>query len=470
LTLGVSVVDLHTGKIWSNQSTTWDLLQFFVGAEESHQSSANKGRHMAEAWSRKREACAANKTPMGATCPGWVKYVGPREKGKYHLGHYAKREPQWSTMLGVVDDLIAGVGAPTICRKLDARGAQRLRQEAKRWEPSVIHNICRSRSLLGEYQPKRMERGRRVPNGKPITGYYPALLAEQKWLRLQRAINSRRRTNGPLGGPNAAKVPNLFVGLLTDDSGEPMRRSVTRRGACLVGVGRLTGRGGAGRFPYDPFERCFLGWVREVRLSPVVADTGKVAELEARAAQLDRFIEGAEADLDRHGPSETLTRKLRQWEVEQQTVGEQLVAERAMAAGPADMAGAPVAPTGEDRERVRALLRRSVTRIHCWVRGGTATRSCACAVEFRDGLWRVFALRVERRRRGDPEPAVLTAGSVGRVAATKRQAEVLVKRAFADLEKLAELRRSGLFDAIGRVNGELVEVATAEAGTVGLRK
>jgi hypothetical protein len=166
LRAGVEVVEIApaTGgeKHYTEASVNvnpMEAIGLLFNLSRGHGESARKSKMIAEAWGGKRRDAA--KEPLGATCPGWLEIVERRTvtiKGKSRLvgGKYVRRQPQWSTMRSVVKDVMAGIGLPTICRRLNREQAAPLRRRTKLWQPSALRNILRGvkgRTLLGEYQP-----------------------------------------------------------------------------------------------------------------------------------------------------------------------------------------------------------------------------------------------------------------------------------------------------------------------------
>jgi hypothetical protein len=45
--------------------------------------------------------------------------------------------------------------------------------------------MLRNRATIGEHQPKRIQNGKRVPYGDPISNFYPAVIEESLFLQLK---------------------------------------------------------------------------------------------------------------------------------------------------------------------------------------------------------------------------------------------------------------------------------------------
>src|SRR5262249_41241951 len=92
---------------------------------------------------------------------------------------------------------------------------------AKSWSKTQLRNIIVGRHVLGEHQPLKKatvkdaagkEITRRVRNGPPIIGYFPEVIKEAQWLKVNDLLKARR--DGP--GRKGDRTTNLFSGLLTD--------------------------------------------------------------------------------------------------------------------------------------------------------------------------------------------------------------------------------------------------------------
>jgi hypothetical protein len=90
---------------------------------------------------------------------------------------------------------VQGYGRRAIVKGLNREGEVSFLSK-KGWQPSSIIKILRARTTVGEYQPhRRDENGRRIPDGEPIRGYYPAVIDEG--LSFGRALGSEGRDVQP---------------------------------------------------------------------------------------------------------------------------------------------------------------------------------------------------------------------------------------------------------------------------------
>lgn len=137
-----------------------------------------------------------------------------------------------------------------------------------RWNSAYVQKVLNDRAVLGERQPYSFnDDGERVPVGKPIPGYYPAVIDEPLWHRAQFSKNKRKKHKGP----NGAFV-NLFTGLAWNaHDGFPMHVQTSplgkdKRQRRLVSYGHLSKVEGADSVsvPYMEFERAILHFLNEI--------------------------------------------------------------------------------------------------------------------------------------------------------------------------------------------------------------
>src|SRR5205823_5021865 len=143
------------------------------------------------------------------------------------------------------------------------------------WQPGFIRDILRSRSVLGEYQPhvgtcaKKGRKATRKPAGEPIKDYFPSIVDEATFYRVQQALDERRAGGGRITG-----VPNLFNGLLHDArDGRRMTVNTTNGIKVLVSSGAVRKVPGSSfvSVRYDTFEDAVLSLLAELKPSDVLS-------------------------------------------------------------------------------------------------------------------------------------------------------------------------------------------------------
>jgi len=137
-----------------------------------------------------------------------------------------------------------GIGSTRIVDKLNAENIPAWTR-TKRWSAMYVGELLRSRHVLGEYQPGTHPRGGVwTADGDPIPGYYPRIIDDALWAKVQsiRASNFARgkvpvgKFHGKGGRSNWR---NLFLGILFDEDGNTMiYKQVQQQWAYLVSFDR----------------------------------------------------------------------------------------------------------------------------------------------------------------------------------------------------------------------------------------
>lgn len=77
----------------------------------------------------------------------------------------------------------------------------------KAWTHSYISQTLRNEAVTGKFTPHRMENGKRVPAMASVLGYYPAVISQKDYDRVQFIMDSRAKNKG---GRVAQDGENLF--------------------------------------------------------------------------------------------------------------------------------------------------------------------------------------------------------------------------------------------------------------------
>lgn len=163
------------------------------------------------------------------------------------------------------------------------------------WHESYVTKILKNRAVFGEYQPHRMQSGKRIPIGEPIKDYFPAVIDEDTFYLVQEARTARAYNRGPKG----PKLANLFTNIARCEyCRSPMwlinKGSSPRGGKYLKCSGAVRGLGcDATAWKYEDFEQSFLYFVSEIDLAQIL---GANAENEKRNL-LNQQLTAAKAKL-----------------------------------------------------------------------------------------------------------------------------------------------------------------------------
>lgn len=407
ISAGVKLVTLMDGQTYTTESIEKNPSQLFISLGvmiRANEESKTKSERIVAAWHKKRELGLTEHKPLTAKCPGWLKLVA----GKFILdpdrAKLAKR---------VISMALAGQGAVSICQTLNREGLPTLSQRGKHWEFSTVQHLITSRTLVGEYQPKKMVDGRAKACVDPIPGYYPSLITEAEFYRLQ-AVLAKRKTG--VKGRASKTVTNLFGQILkSGHDGATMVLQSKRRGELLMRSGNATrGISSYGTsFQYYPFEVSFLNWVKEIDLNATngAAPVSELDELQGRLAEVLEKITKVETQLDSSKGKAfdrvlALLAKLNEEEAE---LKQKIEAERATAHSPlitsADlgelieqMRKATSDELFELRTKLRAAIQAVVKEIRVYIYVEGFARVCIAHVKLNSGGARFFEVHTDRKQ------------------------------------------------------------------------
>jgi hypothetical protein len=199
-----------------------------------------------------------------------------------------------------------------------------------------------NRAVLGEFQPHIKIDGKRVPEGDPIEGYYPAIISEDLFYQAQHSRSQRKRGGSGRKGPG---YTNLFTGLAQcaychSTVAYENKGSGARGGTYLVCGNAQRGRGcSATRWRYQDFEASFLAFVQELDLESILnatedAETRKkleneVSSLRGELSSVSELMEKTYAVLSAGGSPDFVAGKLNELTSRQTALRERLASKEA---------------------------------------------------------------------------------------------------------------------------------------------
>jgi len=167
-----------------------------------------------------------------------------------------------------------------------------IRRRFNGWQFSYVRFLLRTRSVLGDYQPHRRERGlkrKSIPVGDPVKDYYPPVIDLAMWQRAQ----MRRKTSTP--GRVGAHVSNIFAGIAFDGLNNVPMRFVSKRPRpdqngvrqgrwryLVSDYGRMNKGAKAASWRYEWFETWFLDYVLRLDWSTIAKEQAPAEELAAQ--------------------------------------------------------------------------------------------------------------------------------------------------------------------------------------------
>jgi DNA invertase Pin-like site-specific DNA recombinase len=160
--------------------------------QRAHEESAWKRDRLSKAWESKRKKAKEGRI-LTSRGPAWLRLSKDRK-------NWEKIEERCETVRLIFELKADGIGNGSIVRELNASALWK-----KDWRESYIQKLVHDRRVLGEYQPHKMVNGKRAPTGEPIPDYFPPIVSEELFYKVQEQLARM----GVKGGRNGA-ISNLF--------------------------------------------------------------------------------------------------------------------------------------------------------------------------------------------------------------------------------------------------------------------
>jgi DNA invertase Pin-like site-specific DNA recombinase len=412
---GIRVVQLlPVETVYDAQSNPMHLMMAIMELSRGHSESAMKSERVGGAWRQKKRRAAESGEPLTARAPAWLRLAGGKWEVVAEAAEAVRRIYRMAT---------DGYGISVITKKLNADKTPTIstgQRAGKHWPRSYVANLLRNRAVVGEYQPHAGRGTKRHPDGRPIAGYFPAIVTDEEWYAARAALVARREKPGRLPEGHI----NVFAGLLFDarDGGSlhQVNKGPRGGGRLLVPYKAIQGAEGSryASFPFGTFERAVLSCLREIDPRDILPNesggedrslvlTGRLAEINAEIEKVKNRLQAKYSDavadvLERH-------------EAERAALEEQLAEARQAEASPLDAAwrdcgslldvldGAERQPgkgrkrsarpdAEEARVRLRAALRRVVEGVWCLLLGRGKLRVAAVQFWFTGGAHRDYLI------------------------------------------------------------------------------
>ena len=220
---GINVALLGNGEQVIRRSTMKNMEVFLptiISMQLAHEESAKKSERSKAAWAEKRRKAIADGLRMSRRCPAWLKWNKKTEQ-------FEVKPEAVKAIEHIYRRALEGAGQRLLTQEMNNQfpgfGPSKL------WNQSTIYNILTSRAVLGEGQCYRMtEDGKRIKDGPAIPKYYPRIIPDSLFRRVQACIKSRDghriRFEGRIGkGGTDTKFVNLFRGVMVSSDGHPIR-------------------------------------------------------------------------------------------------------------------------------------------------------------------------------------------------------------------------------------------------------
>lgn len=293
---GVHIVTLTDKRVYRSGSNDFsDIIVSVVIMSRAFEESQTKSQRVSAAWSNKRKSASEKK--LTKIAPAWLRLSDDRAT-------FELIDDRVAVVREIFEEAAKGRGSYQISRRFNLAGRPSFNRAEKGWQESYITKLLNSRAVLGEYQPHHYVEGKRVPHGDPVLGYYPAIIDNQLFDRIQLGRKNRLLRGA---GRKGNAYTNLFQGvakcgycgskmMIVDKGPKPkggvyLRCDSARRGyECTAGM-----------WPLAHFERAFLFFVEELDLNALQNErqtASLVRELEDKQLALEGQIEQLSAKRD----------------------------------------------------------------------------------------------------------------------------------------------------------------------------
>lgn len=213
---GITLVTLQDGMEYSKASITDNWAQLIISITymaRAHDESLRKSQRGKSNWIIKRQKAVNGEKKLTARCPAWLRLSDDRKT-------FIVIADRAEVINLIFDMKLEGKGADRIARELNQMDVwkpvsnRKNKLSGKISEPSwrksyIIKVLYDNRAVIGEYQPYEKIDGKRVPKGDPIADYYPKIVDESKFYRLQSQLKDNFNEKARSAGRND-KVSNLF--------------------------------------------------------------------------------------------------------------------------------------------------------------------------------------------------------------------------------------------------------------------
>ncbi len=224
---GIQIVTLQDKMKYDENSINnhVQLIISIVLMSAAHDESVKKSIRVRKATEEKKKKLRNGEIKRFSTrCPLWVEWSDKQEE--FVL---IKDVPEAIKL--IFKKRLEGKGSYKIEKELNLdpniwKPPIKGRNKSGGWREAYINKILRSRSVIGEFQPHKIktertkkngeyiEIERRVPVDDPIKNYYPQIIDEGTFFRVQEIIKQNSKLPGNAGGGNTDRAKSLFTNII----------------------------------------------------------------------------------------------------------------------------------------------------------------------------------------------------------------------------------------------------------------
>lgn len=288
---GINIVTLADNHLYpAGKADFAELIYSVVVLSRAYEELKTKSVRVSAAWTNKRKNLDTRK--LTKVAPAWLALSEDRTAFNIVEGRDV-------LVQRIFTEADGGFGAFSIARRLNSDGIPTF-GTSRGWQESYVSKLLANRAVIGEFQPHRYEDGKRVPFGDPVAGYFPAIIDEDQFLRVQ-ASRRKRQVEG--AGRKGPEYRNLFTNIAKCEyCGGSMRflyKGLGPKGGTYLKCANAV-RGAQCQttsWRYSDFEASFLFFVKEVDLTATLQAANQKSE---KAALMEKLLSANEKLRDLH--------------------------------------------------------------------------------------------------------------------------------------------------------------------------
>ena len=402
---GVKIVTLQPQREYTADDSESDFMDGVYELMRGHRESKRKSDLGSATWDRKRKQITDK--PLTKQLPAWLTISNNK----------VVPIPESVDVIKLIFKLaIDGHGSVAITKKLNAQGLH-LGDGTRRitvWNKPYVARTLVNRQVLGEFQHHTGKPGNRKPIGDVVFDYYPRIISDADFYKVQNGLASRKMYTAGTGR-TGKNVANLFTGLITDANDGSLMHVINKDGRRLVSAAGIRGGAKFVSFPYSAFEMGTILWLHGLDVDELVGTQETTANdlegLEVRLAFIKKRIAQIQEQLTTDDDITPLLPAIATLEKQRkETIKgiEKLRGERSVAVGYSDQIDGGLFDllrkmgevAGEDlfdlRTRIKTRIKYMVAGIVCEITTEGLVRTITCTITFRSGTTRKYQVSVKR--------------------------------------------------------------------------
>lgn len=296
--LSINVVTLLDRKTYSRESADMASMMLSIALmSRAHEESQTKSRRVGAAWKAKRDRIADQK--LTKICPAWLTLAEDRKS-------YIVDDDRQKVVMRIFEETDQGMGSYLVTKRLNQDKVSTFGKTTL-WNQSYVTKILQNRAVIGEYQPHVILDGKRKAEGDPIPNYFPQIIEEGLFYRVQQARKLRRSGSA---GRRGERQRNLFTNIAKCGyCGSPMRlinKGEGPKGGVYLKCRKalLGGDCASTSWKYEDFEKSFFFFAREIDFDGALNAAAKLQA--AREWELVRSGLVAKLDYEKLGQARLL--------------------------------------------------------------------------------------------------------------------------------------------------------------------